>query len=74
MIIGVGADLSDIRLFRQLNPFPLPADLDGQPTWNNLLADLRQCGLGSPAIMVVGDVVTGVREALRAPALADQSA
>jgi hypothetical protein len=24
--------------------------------------------------MVVGDVVTGVREALRAPALADQSA
>jgi hypothetical protein len=24
------ADLSDIRLFRQLNPFPLPADLDGR--------------------------------------------
>ncbi|NBF05772.1 PIG-L family deacetylase [Pseudomonas sp. Fl5BN2] len=35
------AQLSDIRLFRQFNPFPLPADLDGQPTWNNLLADLR---------------------------------
>jgi hypothetical protein len=35
---------------------------------------LQQSGLGSPAIMVVGDVVTGVREALRAPALADQSA
>lgn len=35
------AELSDIRLFRQLNPFPLPADSDGAPTWNNLLADLR---------------------------------
>ncbi|OIN43640.1 PIG-L family deacetylase [Pseudomonas azotoformans] len=35
------ADLSDIRLFRQFNPFPLPADQDGLPTWNNLLADLR---------------------------------
>lgn len=35
------AELSDIRLFRQFNPFPLPADADGQPTWNNLLADLR---------------------------------
>ena len=39
-----------------------------------LLSDLQQSGLGSPAIMVVGDVVTGVRDALRAPALADQSA
>jgi len=35
------AELSDVRLFRQLNPFPLPADGDGRPTWNNLLADLR---------------------------------
>lgn len=35
------AELSDIRVFRQFNPFPLPADTDGQPTWNNLLADLR---------------------------------
>ncbi len=35
------AELSDIRVFRQFNPFPLPADADGQPTWNNLLADLR---------------------------------
>ncbi|AJO76211.1 PIG-L family deacetylase [Pseudomonas chlororaphis] len=35
------AQLSDIRLFRQFNPFPLPADTDGAPTWNNLLADLR---------------------------------
>ena len=39
-----------------------------------LLSGLQQSGLGSPAIMVIGDVVTGVREALRAPALADQSA
>lgn len=35
------AQLSDIRLFRQFNPFPLPADRDGLPTWDNLLADLR---------------------------------
>ena len=35
------ADLNDTRLFRQLNPFPLPGDQDGAPTWNNLLADLR---------------------------------
>lgn len=35
------ADMSDIRPFRQLNPFTLPADADGAPTWNNLLADLR---------------------------------
>ena len=35
------ADLNDIRLFRQFNPFPLPGDLDGAPTWLNLLADLR---------------------------------
>lgn len=35
------ADVSDIRLFRQLNPFPMPGDSDGAPTWNNLLADLR---------------------------------
>ncbi|SEM86376.1 GlcNAc-PI de-N-acetylase [Pseudomonas sp. ok272] len=35
------AEMLDIRPFRQLNPFLLPADHDGQPTWNNLLADLR---------------------------------
>ncbi|KPX70558.1 Uncharacterized protein ALO84_02246 [Pseudomonas syringae pv. maculicola] len=34
------ADLSDTRLFRQFNTLALPGD-DGQPTWNNLLADLR---------------------------------
>ncbi|WP_260959370.1 PIG-L deacetylase family protein [Pseudomonas citri] len=36
------ADLSDTRPFRQLNPFALPGDADGAPTWNNLLADLRE--------------------------------
>ena len=36
------ADLSDTRLFRQMNPFALPGDVDGAPTWNNLLADLRE--------------------------------
>jgi LmbE family N-acetylglucosaminyl deacetylase len=35
------ADLSDIRSFRRMNPFALPGDADGAPTWNNLLADLR---------------------------------
>lgn len=35
------AELEDIRVFRQMNPFALPGDLDGAPTWNNLLADLR---------------------------------
>ncbi len=34
------ADLLDTRLFRQFNSVPLPGD-DGQPTWDNLLADLR---------------------------------
>ncbi|WP_097305853.1 PIG-L deacetylase family protein [Pseudomonas chlororaphis] len=40
-VVSREAELSDIRLFRQFNPFPLPADADGAPTWNNLLADLR---------------------------------
>lgn len=35
------ADMADIRPFRCFNPFPLPGDADGAPTWNNLLADLR---------------------------------
>lgn len=35
------AEMADIRPFRRFNPFPLPADADGAPTWNNLLADLR---------------------------------
>lgn len=48
------ADLSDIRLFRQFNPFALPADHDGLPTWNNLLADLRQLLLtAQPEVIVL---------------------
>ncbi|MDR3055731.1 MAG: PIG-L family deacetylase, partial [Zoogloeaceae bacterium] len=35
------AELADTRFFRLGNPFTLPGDADGQPTWNNLLADLR---------------------------------
>jgi len=48
------AELIDIRPFRQLNPFPLPADADGQPTWNNLLADLRMLLLKArPEVIVL---------------------
>ncbi|RIA34620.1 GlcNAc-PI de-N-acetylase [Ectopseudomonas oleovorans] len=31
---------SDVRPVRRHNPLTLPADADGQPTWNNLIADL----------------------------------
>lgn len=31
---------NDIRSVRRHNPLTLPADIDGQPTWQNLLADL----------------------------------
>lgn len=48
------ADLSDTRLFRQLNPFALPGDVDGAPTWNNLLADLRELLLRArPEVIVL---------------------
>ncbi|WP_210645080.1 PIG-L family deacetylase [Pseudomonas sp. Tri1] len=48
------ADLSDTRLFRQLNPFVLPGDADGAPTWNNLLADLRELLLKArPEVLVL---------------------
>jgi LmbE family N-acetylglucosaminyl deacetylase len=47
------AELSDIRLFRQFNPFALTADHDGLPTWNNLLADLRQLLLTARPEVVV---------------------
>ncbi|MFJ2365682.1 PIG-L deacetylase family protein [Pseudomonas sp. NPDC087697] len=48
------ADLSDTRLFRQLNPFSLPGDSDGAPTWNNLLADLRELLLKArPEVIVL---------------------
>lgn len=48
------ADLTDIRVFRQFNPFPLPADSDGAPTWNNLLADLRALlEMARPQVLVM---------------------
>jgi LmbE family N-acetylglucosaminyl deacetylase len=48
------ADLRDTRLFRQLNPFVLPGDVDGAPTWNNLLADLRELLLQArPEVIVL---------------------
>jgi LmbE family N-acetylglucosaminyl deacetylase len=48
------ADLSDTRLFRQLNPFALPGDVDGAPSWNNLLADLRELLLRArPEVIVL---------------------
>jgi LmbE family N-acetylglucosaminyl deacetylase len=48
------AQMTDIRPFRQFNPFPLPADSDGLPTWNNLLADLRQVLLmARPEVIVL---------------------
>jgi len=48
------ADLADIRVFRQFNPFPLPADDDGAPTWHNLLADLRALlEMARPEVLVM---------------------
>ncbi|WP_351061091.1 hypothetical protein, partial [Psychrobacter sp. TB20-MNA-CIBAN-0197] len=47
------ADLSDTRLFRQFNPFVLPGDADGAPTWNNLLADLRETMLRARPDVIV---------------------
>ncbi|MFJ9992254.1 PIG-L deacetylase family protein [Pseudomonas putida] len=48
------ADMTDIRPFRRFNPFPLPADADGAPTWNNLLADLRALlQMARPEILVM---------------------
>ncbi len=48
------ADLADIRVFRRFNPFPLPADDDGAPTWCNLLADLRALlEMARPEVLVM---------------------
>jgi LmbE family N-acetylglucosaminyl deacetylase len=48
------AELADIRVFRQFNPFPLPADRDGAPTWHNLLADLRALlDMARPEVLVM---------------------
>ena len=48
------ADLADIRVFRRFNPFSLPADGDGAPTWRNLLADLRALlEMARPEVLVM---------------------
>ncbi|MDF0733877.1 PIG-L family deacetylase [Pseudomonas entomophila] len=48
------ADTADIRPFRCFNPFPLPADADGAPTWCNLLADLRALlEMARPQVLVM---------------------
>ncbi|MFJ4441497.1 PIG-L deacetylase family protein [Pseudomonas sp. NPDC089422] len=48
------AGMADIRLFRQFNPFPLPADRDGAPTWHNLLADLQALlEMARPEVLVL---------------------
>jgi LmbE family N-acetylglucosaminyl deacetylase len=48
------ADLADTRLFRQFNTIPLPGDVDGAPTWNNLIADLRALLLHArPQVLVM---------------------
>ena len=48
------AQMDDTRLFRQLNPFALPGDADGAPTWNNLVADLRELLLRArPEVIVL---------------------
>ena len=41
----------------------LPAQRQCVTRLGDLLADLRQCGLGSPAVVVVGDMVRGVAAA-----------
>lgn len=44
---------SDIRSARQFNPWQLPGDLDGAPTWNNLVADLAALlDQAQPAVIV----------------------
>lgn len=48
------AEMADTRVFRQFNPFSLPGDTDGAPTWNNLLADLREVLLKArPQVLVM---------------------
>ncbi|KAI2691809.1 PIG-L family deacetylase [Pseudomonas sp. TNT3] len=36
------AQLGDTRYFRRFNPFALHSDVDGVPSWNNLLGDLHE--------------------------------
>jgi LmbE family N-acetylglucosaminyl deacetylase len=48
------AQIVDTRVFRQFNTMTLPGDVDGAPTWNNLLADLRALLLQArPQVLVM---------------------
>ncbi|MCI8209329.1 GlcNAc-PI de-N-acetylase [Pseudomonas sp. S25] len=48
------AQLADTRMFRQFNSMTLPGDVDGAPTWHNLLADLRALLLQArPQVLVM---------------------
>ena len=48
------AQLDDTRVFRQFNSLALPSDVDGAPTWNNLIADLRELLLKArPEVIVM---------------------
>ncbi|MFJ3482829.1 PIG-L deacetylase family protein [Pseudomonas sp. NPDC090202] len=48
------ADLADTRLFRQFNSMSLPGDVDGAPTWRNLIADLKALLLEArPQVLVM---------------------
>ncbi len=48
------ADLGDTWLFRQFNSMPLPSDIDGAPTWNNLITDLKALLLQArPQVLVM---------------------
>ena len=41
-VVSREAQLGDTRFFRRFNPFALGSDVDGIPSWNNLLADLSE--------------------------------
>lgn len=48
------AQIVDTRIFRQFNAMTLPGDVDGAPTWHNLLADLRALLLQArPQVLVM---------------------
>lgn len=48
------ADLRDTRFFRAFNRIKLASDRDGVPSWNHLVADLREIILlAKPEVMVV---------------------
>ena len=41
-VVSREAQLDDTRYFRRFNPFALGSDVDGIPSWNNLLTDLSE--------------------------------